>query len=364
MKYQDKKEYLIALSCFVPFGPARLNLLLSYFKSPEKVWNLSFEELKEVGVKDSLASQFVSFRSDFDLKEYLLKLEKIGVYCVFKGDDNYPKNLLEIDSSPLVLYVMGEIKEEDSQAVAIVGSRKMSSYGKEVAERFAFELAEVGLTVVSGLARGVDTVAHKSALEAKGRTIAVVGSGLDRIYPPENITLASLIAKNGAVVSEYPLGYPALRVNFASRNRIISGLSKAILVVEGAQNSGTLLTASHAASQGRQVYAVPGQITSPLSFAPHFLIENGAKIAFNPKDVIEDFDLQFKVDKEKVQKIIPSDDIEAKIIESLASESLHLDEIARICGLAVSLVSSKLMVMEMKGMVRNLGNGMYGLSSK
>jgi DNA processing protein len=354
-----EKEYLIALSVFTPFGPARLSLLLSYFKSAKKVWSLSLKDLLEVGFKEKLALDFISFRDSFDIEKYLSKVNSLGINCLIKGEKGYPSNLAQIDSAPIVLYVMGDFVSSDSQSVAIVGSRKMTAYGREVTEKFAYELSSVGVTIVSGLARGIDTVAHKTALEAGGRTIAVIGSGLNQIYPPENKNLAFSIAKKGAVVSEYPLDYPALRINFASRNRIISALSMAILVIEGAQKSGTLLTATHGANQGKTVFAVPGQITSPLSFAPHFLIQNGAKIAFSPRDIIEELDLQFKVDKEKVEELIPQDEEEKIILSSLENEPLHLDEIARICGLAVSLISSKLVVMEMKGMVKSLGGGIY-----
>ena len=354
-----EKDYLIALSAFVPFGPVRLSLLLSYFKTAKKVWSLSLSDLAEVGIKEKLALEFISFRDNFNIEAYLERLKKFGIDCVIKGEENYPKNLAEIDSAPLVLYVKGTLKSLDTESVAIVGSRKMTSYGREVAEKFAYEISQAGVTIVSGLARGIDTVAHKSALEAGGRTIAVVGSGLNRIYPPENTNLALLIAKNGALISEYPLDYPALRLNFAARNRIISGLSKIVLVIEGAEKSGTLLTASHAAEQGRTVFAVPGQITSPLSFAPHFLIQNGARIAFSPRDIISELDLQFKVDTAEVEKVMPKDKEEEKILLALESEPLHLDEIARICSFSVSLVSSKLIVMEMKGMVKSLGSGIY-----
>jgi DNA processing protein len=354
-----EKDYLIALSAFVPFGPVRLSLLLSYFKTAKKVWSLSLSDLAEVGIKERLALEFISFRDNFNIEAYLERLKKFGIDCVIKGEGNYPKNLAEIDSAPLVLYVKGTLKPSDKESVAIVGSRKMTSYGREVAEKFAYELSQAGVTIISGLARGIDTVAHKSALEGGGRTIAVVGSGLNRIYPPENTNLALSIAKNGALISEYPLDYPALRLNFAARNRIISGLSKIVLVVEGAEKSGTLLTASHAAEQGRTVFAVPGQITSPLSFAPHFLIQNGARIAFSPRDIISELDLQFKVDTAEVEKVMPKDKEEEKILLALESEPLHLDEIARICSFSVSLVSSKLIVMEMKGMVKSLGSGIY-----
>lgn len=353
------KNYLIALSAFIPFGPARLGVLLSYFKDPAKIWRLTAEELLEVGLSKRLVNEFLAFRSGFNIEDYLERLKRFSLRCLVKGEKDYPSNLAEIDSAPWVLYVWGDFKERDKDAVAVVGSRKMSAYGREVTEKFSFELAEAGVTIISGLARGIDTVSHQASLAAGGRTIAVVGSGLDVIYPPENRALALKIARNGAVVSEYPLGYPALRMNFAARNRIISGLAKAVLVVEGAEKSGTLLTASHAAGQGRQVFAVPGQITSPLSFAPHFLIRNGVKIAFDSRDLLEELDIQFRVDRDKVEALFPADEEEKKILLTLFAEPLHLDEIARISGLTVAEVSGKLMMMELKGLVKSLGGGVY-----
>ncbi len=333
--------------------------MLSYFGSARKVWNASSSLLAGVGLKDKLVAEFVEFRKKFDPAEYFRRIDRMGISVVLKSDREYPKNLLETDSCPLVLYVLGKLSDEDENSVAIVGSRKMTSYGKEVAEMFSSELARVGITIVSGLARGIDTVAHKSTIEVGGRTIAVLGCGLDLIYPPENRGLALEISKSGAVISEFPLGYPALRPNFAFRNRIISGLSKAVVVVEGERKSGTLLTASHAAEQGRTVFAIPGQITSPMSQASSFLIKNGAKVAFSPSDVLEELDFQFKLDKKEVLKIAPEDEVESLIIDVLSREPLHLDEIARISGLEVSLISAKLSLMEMKGLVKNIGGGEY-----
>lgn len=236
----------------------------------------------------------------------------------------------------------------------------MTSYGREVAEKFSKGLASFGVTIISGLAHGIDTAAHKGALSVGGRTVAVLGNGLDTIYPLENTGLAKeIIESGGAILSEYPLGYPALPENFANRNRIVSGMSKAVVVVEGAEKSGTLLTATHAAEQGKTVFAVPGQITNPMSFAPHFLLKNGARIATDVKDVIEELDMQIKVDRDKMEKVLPAGKDEEQFLDILALEPMHLDEIVRISGIKTSEVSARLTIMEMKGMVRNLGRGMY-----
>ncbi len=294
-----EKESLVALCSYLAFGPARLKLLISFFGSAKKVWMANGKKLLEIGLGQKRVFNFLSFRERFDEKDYFNRLNKLSISYLTINDRNYPENLKDLSYAPFVLFVKGKIKKTDSKAIAIVGSRKMTSYGESVCERFSRELADYGLTIVSGLARGIDTVSHKAALAAGGRTIAVLGCGLDTIYPPENYKLAQEISRYGALISEYPLGYPVMPENFASRNRIISGLSRAVLVVEGAQKSGTLLTASHAADQGRVVFAIPGQITSPMSSAPLSLIKNGAVMALSSQDILEELNLEGKIDRGK-----------------------------------------------------------------
>jgi len=353
------REYLVLLYSFIPFGPARIKLLLSYFGSAEKTWKAERKKLIEIGLKEKTVNDFINFKDGLEPSEYFNRLKKLSINYITYKDSNYPQNLLEIDSAPPALYIKGEIVSSDINAVAIVGARKMTSYGREVTEKFAGELASYGLTIISGLARGVDTIAHKGALSVGGRTLAVVASGLDKIYPPENTALANEIIKNGAIISEYPLGYPALPTNFPTRNRIISGLAKAVLVVEGETKSGTLLTAGAAAEQGRTVFAIPGQITSPMSGAPLFLIQNGAKMAISVNDILDELNLQVKVDREAIEGVLPSGKDEERLIEILSNEPLHLDEIARISSQPVNEISARLTIMELKGMVRNLGGGVY-----
>lgn len=355
-----ESQYLTAIYAFNYFGPARVKLLLSYFKKARKIWLSTPNELVEIGLSKDKASEFDEFRKKFDIEDYFgrLKTLKIGVVTIL--DREYPENLRDLEGAPSVLYFKGRLKSSDVNSVAIVGSRKMSSYGREVAQKFSAELASFGVTIVSGLAKGIDTAAHVGVLSVGGRTIAVLGQGLDSVYPPENTALADKIIKSGgAILSEYPLGTPALPINFAVRNRIVSGLSAAVVVIEGAEKSGTLLTASHAAEQGKTVFAVPGQVTSPLSAAPHFLLKNGAKIATSVSDILEELDLQMKVDKEKIEKIMPSSKEEAKLIEILEMEPLHLDELVRITRGKTAEISARLTIMEMKGMVKNLGQGVY-----
>ena len=288
----NEEKYLLLLSSYVPFGPMRLGLLLKYFKSAKKIWFASGNELLEVGLKDSLVRGFINYRKNLNPDIYFSRLKKLDINFVTKLGRRYPDNLRGLDDAPFALYFRGKLLSRDKYAVAIVGAREMTSYGKEVADYFSKQLAKRKVTVVSGLARGVDTIVHKAALVVGGRTMAVLACGLDRVYPPENISLArEIIRLGGAVISEFPLDYPPLPANFRQRNRIISGLAKVALIIEGRAKSGTLLTASHAANQGRTVFAVPGQITSPMSQAPHFLIQNGAKIAFGVEDILDELEV-------------------------------------------------------------------------
>lgn len=355
----NETEALVAISSFVPFGPARIKLLLSYFGGARETWKAETSALRQIGLGEERVAGFINYRRTFNPSKYFNRLNKLKINTVTFKDKNYPVNLGQLEDSPVVLYIKGKLKPVDEVSVAIVGSRKMTSYGKEVAVKFAAGLATFGVTIVSGLARGIDTQAHQAALSSGGRTIAVIGCGLDSLYPPENFRLAKEITRAGALVSEYPLGYPAKPINFAARNRIISGLSRAVIVVEGAQKSGTLLTASHAAQQGRTVFAIPGQITSPLSAAPLFLIKNGAKMATDVRDIVEELNLQVAVNREEIAKVLPSGKGEALILAILENESLHLDELARISSLEVSEVSARLTMMELKGMVKNMGGGVY-----
>jgi DNA processing protein len=218
----------------------------------------------------------------------------------------------------------------------------------------------MGIAIISGLALGIDAIAHRAVVDSGGRGIAVLASGLDKITPSSNIFLAkNLLEKGGCIVSEFPLGHEPTKIDFPSRNRIISGMSKIVLVIEGAKKSGTLLTASHAGNQGRTVFAVPGQITSPNSEVPHFLIQNGARIAFSPKDILDELGVEFKVDRGAVEKIMPGDEIEKKILEILEKEPLHLDEVSRISKLEVSLISSKLTILVLKGLIKEVEGNVY-----
>ncbi len=354
------KEYLIALSTFNQFGPGRLKLLLGFFKSPNKIWNATKKDLLSIGLKENLVSKFIDHRSQFDLEKYFELLKKESVQAFTFKDEDYPANLKDLTDAPFVLYVKGNLKKADNRSVAIVGTRMPTSYGREIAKKFSIELANYGITVISGLALGIDAEAQRAALGAGGRTISVLASGLDIISPTTNKSLAMDIIKDaGAVISEYPIGHVPQTYDFPIRDRLISGMAKAVIVVEGRMKSGTFYTVQAAAEQGRPVFALPGQITSLASEGPNYLIQNGARLITNIREVLEELDLEFKVDTESVEKVFPSSPIEQKIVDTLNIEELHLDEVARITGIPIGELSARLTIMEMKGLVRNMGGGIY-----
>jgi DNA processing protein len=257
------------------------------------------------------------------------------------------------------LYLRGQIEAEDVWAVAVVGTRRVSAYGREVTRRLVASLARSGITIVSGLARGIDGVAHRTALENGGRTIAVLGSGVDCIYPSEHRDLARRIVAQGALVSEYPLGTPPEAGNFPPRNRIISGLSLGVLVTEAGQGSGALITANYAAEQGRDVFAVPGSILAAGSGGTNRLIQDGAKAVLEPSDILRELNLSMAAEQAEAREILPSNEIEAALLDRLSAEPTHVDEIGRTVGLPIAEVSSALAIMELKGMVRQVGGMKY-----
>lgn len=356
----NEKEFLTLLSTFDPFGPVRLKLLLSFFGSAKKVWGLKSSELTKVGLSQIVTGQFIKHRSSFDAQGYFKKLDHLSIKVLTLFDEGYPENLKALPDAPYVLYVRGTLKKTDNQAVAIIGSRVMTSYGRDVTQKFATQLSNFGITVISGLALGVDAEAQRAAILAGGRTIAVLASGLDIITPLTNQALAMKFIKgSGALISEYPLGHRPFRSDFAVRNRLISGLAKAVIVIEGRMKSGTFYTVNAAAAQGRPVFAVPGPITAPTSQAPNYLIQNGAKLITSVKDVLDELDLQLKVDHEALERVMPASKDEAKLLAVLENEPLHLDELARISTLEVGTLSARLTIMELKGLVKNLGQGVY-----
>ena len=356
----NDKPYWIGFNVFEGIGPARFGALLKCFGSAKKAWEASEEEFLKIGLGEKLTEKFLKFRANFDIKRYLKKLRELGIRVLTLKDQEYPKLLQEIPSAPPVLYLKGEILPEDEKAIAIVGTRKATFYGRRVTQILAKELVTQGFTIVSGMARGVDSIAHQAALKAGGRTIAVLGCGIDIVYPPENKTLYQEISQRGAVVSEVPLGKYVSRGIFPARNRIIAGLSLGILVTEGARDSGSLITASFAGEQGREVFAVPGPITSPLSQGPANLIKKGAKLVYNGEDILEELNIK-PLGPRREGVVRGETPEEEKLLNLLKGGSLHIDELVRKTGWEVNKVGSVLSLMEVKGKVKNLGGMVYGI---
>ncbi len=355
----DEKQFWVGFNLVRGIGAVRLQALINHFGDAASAWDGSPEELRAAGLGSKVIERLLEVRKSVDLEKLWDKIIAKGIQILTWNDELYPPRLKEIEQPPPVLYVRGEVLPEDHFAVAIVGTRKVTAYGRQVTEELSAHLAANGVTVVSGLARGVDALAHSSALKAGGRTVAVLGSGVDRIYPPENRALAEQMMSRGALISDYPIGTAPESTNFPPRNRIISGLSLAVVVIEAGETSGALITAEFAAEQGREVFAVPGSILAPQSKGTNKLIQNGALPLLTPQDLLQALNLTRVGEQKAARKILPADEVEAKLMDTLGSEPLHVDEIRNQTGLPVEKVSAALVMMELKGMVRQVGGMNY-----
>jgi DNA processing protein len=355
----EQRLYWVAFSLVKGVGAVRFKAVLNYFGDPKIAWNAPADALRAAGLGEKLVENIVHLRSTISLEKIGERLLSKGIEVLILGDENYPSRLREIDQPPPVLYLRGELKPEDEWAVAVVGTRRVTGYGRQIAEEVAGVLARNGVTVVSGLARGIDAIAHQEALSAGGRTLAVLGSGVDRIYPEEHQSLAERIIANGAVLSDYAPGTPPDASNFPPRNRLISGLAMAVVVVEAGHTSGALITAEFAAEQGRDVFAVPGNITAPQSQGTNRLIRDGAQPLLNPEDILEALEMTHITEHRTARVLLPADSIEATLFEALSHEPMHIDEIRARADLPIDKVSATLAIMELKGMVRQVGGMQY-----
>ncbi|MBI2593231.1 DNA-protecting protein DprA [Candidatus Daviesbacteria bacterium] len=351
--------YLLALHFVEGLGPARIKKLFDYFGSFEAVWNAKVSEYNQFKFPEKLIENLKIAKKSVDPDEYLLRLQKNGIKIITIFDKNYPKLLKEIHDPPMIIYYKGEISDEVlGKCFAVVGTRKPTGYGRVVTEKLTRELAGAGLTIVSGLARGVDTIAHKVTIEANCKTLAVLGGGLNQIFPSENLGLAEKIASGfGAVLTEFPPSYPHLAGNFPARNRIISGLSKGVLVTEAAEDSGSLITARLALEQNREVFAVPGPITSSMSEGTSFLLKEGAKLVSSAQDILDELGIK---PRSKVNlSTLNLTKEEAEILDLIKDESRHVDELSRILKKPIAEISGILLKLEIIGIVKNLGAGNY-----
>ena len=353
------KRYWIGFNLIKGIGAVRMQALIQYFGDLEAAWQAAPIELARAGLGLKVIERIVKARESVDLEKLWGKIEAQGIKILTWEDQAYPQRLKEIEQPPPVLYIRGEYLPDDLFAVAIVGTRRVTAYGRQITEELAAYLARNGITVVSGLARGVDAIAHQTALKAGGRTLAVLGSGVDKIYPPEHRAMAEKMMEQGAIISDYAPGTPPEASNFPPRNRIISGLSLAVVVIEAGETSGALITAEFAAEQGREIFAVPGSILAPQSKGTNKLIQNGALPLLSVDDLMQALDLTRMGEQKSARKAIPSDETEARLMKVLGEEPLHVDEIRNQAELPIEKVSATLALMELKGLVRQVGGMNY-----
>lgn len=363
----DSREALVALNMIEHVGPVRVRQLLEHFGEAAKILGASKHQLLHVrGIGEETAESIATWEKSVDLKAELKRISDAGCEIVVQTDAHYPELLREIYDPPIVLYVKGKLTAKDKNSVAMVGSRMTTHYGIEVARKLAYQLAYVGVTVVSGGARGIDTASHQGALSAKGRTVCVLGTGINIVFPPENNELFERIATNGAVITQYPFNRKADKQSFAIRNRIVAGMTLGTVVVEANLTSGALITANFATEYGRQIFAVPGRIDSPRSKGCHELIKKGAKLCEGAEDVLSEFEYLFPAsnrppapNESGVLPALELTDNEQKVFGVLDSEELSIDDVIRKCGLPSSAVSVALLSLEMKRLVKQLPGKLF-----
>jgi DNA processing protein len=363
----DSREALIALNLIEGVGPVRARSLLEHFGDAPQILAASKSALLRVrNIGDETAEAIATWEKTIDLAGELKRISDFGCRVLISSDENYPASLREIYDPPLVLYVKGELTAKDKNAVAMVGSRSTTHYGIETARKLAYQLAYVGVTVVSGGARGIDTAAHQGAMAAKGRTVAVLGTGINLIFPPENKDLFGRIAENGAVITQFSFNRNGDRQSFAIRNRIIAGMTLGTVVVEADLHSGALITSNFATEYGRQVFAVPGRIDSPRSKGCHDLIKKGAKLCEGAEDILSEFEYLFPGSNRPPSPgetgVLPALALSANeqsVYDALDEEERSIDEVIRKSGLPSSAVSVALLSLEMKRAVKQLPGKLF-----
>ncbi|MHB1294376.1 MAG: DNA-processing protein DprA [Anaerolineae bacterium] len=351
------KRFWLGFNLIPHIGPVRVRALLDHFGDLEPAWHASATALRAAGLPQDCQERLLYLRNRIDLDAELQKLETCGLKLLTWDSPDYPALLAQIAQPPPVLYVQGDVLPVDERAVALVGTRDPSPYGEAVACRLATDLARNGITIISGLALGIDGIAHKAALEAGGRTLAVLGCGLDVIYPLRHQALGKHIVESGALMSDYALGTKPDARNFPPRNRIISGLSLGTVVVEAGLRSGALITLRFALDQGRETFAVPGNVHNAASDGTNAAIQRGeAKLITCADDILEELNLTRTVAQQEARQVVPDTPIERTLLQFLGVEPLHIDELVRSSGLPTATVSSTLCMMELKGMVRRVEN--------
>jgi DNA processing protein len=354
-------KYLNALNKISGIGPQRIKMLMAFFSEPEQIWKAGLEALRESRIGDKMAEKLFlekkSINPDFEWE----KMQKENIRLITISQPEYPDLLKEIDNPPYILYMKGSLDINACPCVAIVGSRKYTAYGAQIARSFAGDLSRSGLTVVSGMAIGIDSFAHRGALDENEKTIAVLGNSLDdkNIYPRINFNLAREISQSGALISEYSVETKAGELTFPARNRIIAGLTLGTLVVEAGEKSGALITAQMALDYNREVFSVPGSIFSPASTGTNELIKKGAKTVTSVRDILEELDLKQEGLKNKIAPKIPTTKEEDILLKIISADPLHIDNISKLSKLQIATVASLLSVMEIKGWAKNIGGQNY-----
>lgn len=358
------RKYWLGFNAISGIGPVRFRALLRHFDDLADAWAAGESDLRAAGLDRATVENILAERPRLDLERLIDQVDRIGASVLTLEDPDYPSLLAELPDAPPVLYVKGTLLDQDRWAVAFVGTRRASVYGRDVTYSLVTPLVNAGITIVSGLALGIDAAAHRAALEAGGRTIAVLGSGIDVIYPQEHAKLAAEITRSGALVSIFAPGTKPEAHNFPLRNRIVSGLALGTVVVEAPTNSGALLTADAAADQGRDVFAVPGNINARTSAGTNALIQAGAKLVMGAEDILDELNLTRTTVETHAQivEIAPDNEIEAALLDALADAPRHIDDLCQCCGLSITDVSSTLALMELKGMVRRLEGMHYALA--
>ena len=353
-------KYWLGFNAVSGIGPAKIQALLGAFGDLEPAWRATEDHLRDIGFDVRAIESLRETRRTLDLDRLVAQVEASGAHVLTWDNPDYPSLLRQISAAPPVIFVRGGFEPVDQWAVAIVGTRRLSAYGRLVAHDLATGLARNGITIISGLARGIDGVAHRAALEADGRTIAVMGCGIDRVYPPEHRDLAhAIVAGQGAIVTDFPLGTEPSSANFPARNRLISGLSLGVVVIEAGERSGALITARFALEQDREVFAVPGNINSPVSVGTNRLIQQGAKLVMGIEDILEELNLRMASEQAAAQVVLPDSAEEAALLSQLSTQPLHVDDLGRLTGMPSYLISSTLTMMELKGMVQQVGGMNY-----
>jgi DNA processing protein len=354
-------HYWLGLHLVQHIGSLRLQHLVDVFGSAKAVWDAPEYRLREANLPDAALNQLLKTRTSLHLEQEYEKVTQAGAHLLTLADPDYPDLLRDIHDPPPVLYVRGSLLMTDNLALAIVGTRRATRYGKDVSHRMALWLARQDVTIISGMAHGIDENAHRGALDAGGRTIAVMGCGIDIVYPSGSEKLADAIADNGAIVSEFPIGTPPTGNNFPRRNRIISGLSLGVMVAEAPERSGALITVESALEQGRDVFAIPANIFNPIGTGCNKLIQDGAKLVMRANDVLDELNISYSRQQTRThtEAIAPDSELEAVILDYLDAEPIHIDELIRLSGLSTSDVTATLTLLQLKGLAETAGPMQY-----